>query len=281
VNCHPDYDRLVDLAGRAHQAGRCAVGLPQKDIDRARLYSYAFRLHVIGTFHATQVALRAGSAEDGNPLAAGPRSQALHVLQDLANRAMDPIQPDARALLSTFWHYDRGIRFVAEALGETAQGSGHPRIGTIAGRFTEIVGGITGSNGIYLTRDTEAPEQASFVVPNLGITIVPLVYGDYHSWNLAYLAGERRDVPCHRHHEGVEIHLGFSPLHGDTILGQHKAEIKEGYAMPIPPLTAHGFVNRSDLVHHVPFIFGSLKAGGWGVFLGNCSITPGIIGDRS
>ena len=30
-------------------------------------------------------------------------------------------------------------------------------------------------------QDTQPPPQASFMVPNLGILIVPLVYGDHHS----------------------------------------------------------------------------------------------------
>jgi hypothetical protein len=37
--------------------------------------------------------------------------------------------------------------------------------------------------------------------------------------------------------------------------------------MPIPPETRHGWVNTSERPHHVPFIFGSLDHGGWGVFL--------------
>ena len=74
-------------------------------------------------------------------------------------------------------------------------------------------------------------------------------------------------MPYHLHREGVEIHLGYSPLHGYTVLGDAKAEVAEGYAMPIPPNTRHGYTNIGDQTHHVPFIFGSLKCGGWGVFL--------------
>jgi hypothetical protein len=126
---------------------------------------------------------------------------------------------------------------------------------------------VTAGNGIHLTQDTGAPEQGCFVVPNLGITIVPLVYGDHHSWNLAWLDGERSDVPYHLHREGVEIHLGYNPLHGYTVLGESKAETTESYAMPIPPNTRHGYTNIGHQAHHVPFIFGSLTCGGWGVFL--------------
>ena len=137
----------------------------------------------------------------------------------------------------------------------------------IAGRFQQLVEDITAGNGIHLTRDDQAPVQAGFVVPNLGITIVPLVYGDHHSWNLAYLGGEKHDVPTHRHHFGVEIHLGFPPTHGETVLGAYRAKVEEGYAMPIPPEIDHGWRNTSGQVHHVPFIFGSRKYSGWGIFL--------------
>src|SRR5262249_54968793 len=135
------------------------------------------------------------------------------------------------------------------------------------GRFRAALEPITAGNGIHLTRDREAPEQASFVVPNLGIVIVPLVYGDHHSWNLAYLAGAARDVPTHRHHRGVEIHLGYNPTRGQTVLEDCRADVDEGYAMPIPPETDHGWVNTGAETHHVPFLFGSVAHGGGGVFL--------------
>src|SRR5262249_7082410 len=82
-----------------------------------------------------------------------------------------------------------------------------------------------------------------------------------------YLAGQARNVPTHRHHHGVEIHLGFNPTHGMTVLGKHRAQLVEAYACRTPPETDHGWANPSDQIHHVPFIFGSLKHGGWGVFL--------------
>src|SRR5262249_29587212 len=169
---------------------------------------------------------------------------------------------DARALLATFHRYDTWVRYALYSL-ENAQLQS--KVGM---RFRDVMDEITSGNGIYLRQDTHAPEQGSFVVPNLGITIVPLVYGDYHSWNLAWLPGPRSDVPLHLHREGVEIHLGYGPMRGDTILGKCKAEVADGgYAMPIPPQTTHGYVNHPGRAHHVPFAYGSLKAGGWGVFL--------------
>ena len=151
-------------------------------------------------------------------------------------------------------------------MNEDASCSQDPEVLRITKRFINVVNRVRSSNGIELTRDTEAPEQATFVVPNLGITIVPLVYGDYHSWNLAWLDGDRSDVPYHRHSNGVEIPLGYSPIRGHIVLDNYRALTNEGYALAIPPNTRHGYVNASEKTHHLPFIFGSYKRGGWGVF---------------
>jgi hypothetical protein len=180
---------------------------------------------------------------------------------------MDPVPDDFRVVISTFYRYDRHTRAVVEALHEDSQCSGDTALAAAAARFDQIIEEIRSSNGIHLTRDTEVPSQASFVVPSLGITIVPVVYGDHHSWNLAHLPVDAANVPVHRHHEGVEIHLGYGPMRGTTILGDTCAVIDEGYAMPIPPQTDHGYVNASSMPHHVPFIFGSIRQAGWGVFL--------------
>ena len=237
---HQNYSRLVALAAESHSRGRDPFLATERDIALARLYSYAFRRHVIGAFHATRQKL--GGIEFSN-LRVEDRLAALQV---------------ARAT-----HVAR----VKTALDEACALTRHTALQTICDRFASQMEAITSCNGLSITRDKEAPAQGSFVVPNLGITIVPLVYGDHHSWNLAWLDGERSDVPCHLHREGVEIHLGYSPLHGHTILGNSKAEVKEGYAMPIPPGTRHGYSNIGTLTHHLPFIFGSSSLGGWGVFL--------------
>lgn len=262
---HPDYAALVTTAEQAHRQNRSPAGITARDIALARLYSHAFRLHTIGVFHATGVAL--GDLPPRDQAAASHRVRATEALEDLANQGMETIPDDFRAVLSTFYRYDLGIRRVHDALAREIAAGAPPRLATIADRFGQLVSAITTTNGICLTRDTHAPDQGSFVVPNLGITIVPLVYGDHHSWNLAYLDGEQRNVPTHRHRHGVEIHLGYNPTHGQTVLGDHRTRVDEGYAMPIPPGTDHGWVNDTDQVHHVPFIFGSLVHGGWGVFL--------------
>ena len=262
---HEGYQRLIDLAAECHRQGRRTDLVGPQDIDLARLYCYAFRTHTIGSFHATRLAAESCRTQDG--AARAHLLRAREQLEDLANQGMEPVPDDFRVVLSTLYRYDRGVRRVVDALDHAHLASGDAELEGIGKGFARVTGQITGCNGIHLTRDVEAPEQAAFIVPNLGITIVPLVYGDHHSWNLAHLSEGLLDVPMHRHRFGVEIHLGYQPLEGFMVLGECKAPVREGYAMPIPPMTRHGWVNTSGRVHHVPFIFGSLKHGGWGVFL--------------
>lgn len=269
LRAHPNYERLVSLAAESEKRGRDPFLASDRDIALARLYSHAFRRHVIGAFHATRQEIGAAPFDRGpkDSPAAMQLARAIDVLAELANRSMDPVGRDVRALVSTFNFYARNIQHVVSALHEACRLTGHAGLQLIHDRFVTHMEEITSCNGISLTRDASAPPQGSFVVPNLGITIVPLVYGDQISWNLAWLDGQRSDVPCHLHREGIEIHLGYSPLHGYTILGNAKAEVTEGYAMPIPPGTRHGYTNLGKQTHHVPFIFGSHSLGGWGVFL--------------
>ena len=214
---HDSYRRLVALAAEGHARGRDPFLASEPDVALARLYCHAFRRHVIGAFHATRRALAACPGVTG-PAAEGV-ARADESLADLANRSMDPVGDDARALLSTFHHYATHVERVVAALATACDRSGDGALALVQERFVAEMEAITTGNGIAVVRDDHVPVQGSFVVPNLGITIVPLVYGDHHSWNLAWLDGPRSDVPCHRHRDGVEIHLGFAPLHGHTILG--------------------------------------------------------------
>jgi mannose-6-phosphate isomerase-like protein (cupin superfamily) len=264
LRSHDDYEALAAAARHSHAHSRSVASLTTRDIDLARLYGHAFRAHVIGAFHATRVALEAiAPGPGGEPW----RRQAVHGLESLANQALDPIFPDFRAVVSTFHRYDHGIHEVLAALDSELDRSRDARLEPVRDRFCRAMEAITTSNGIAPTRDDQVPEQASFVVPNLGITIVPLVYGDRHCWDLAYLAGAASNVPRHLHRDGVEIHLGFGKLHGYTVLGDYQAEVTEGYAMPIPPQTPHGFFNTEGQPHFLPFIFGSVRLGGWGIVL--------------
>lgn len=265
LRMHANYERLVALAAESHARGRDPFAATPRDIALARLYCHAFRRHVIGAFHATRREL-AGIDIVGPAAPHGAR--AAESLADLANRSMDPVERDVRALISSFHHYATHVARAVESLARACNlAADCAPLALVRDRFVAHMEAITAGNGISLTRDDAAPAQGCFQVPNLGITIVPLVYGDHHSWNLAWLEGAKSDVPCHVHREGVEIHLGYGPLHGHTILGDVKAEVTEGYAMPIPPGTRHGYSNIGTLTHHVPFIFGSLTLGGWGVFL--------------
>jgi hypothetical protein len=262
---HPAYAQLIEKAASSHRQFRSPTDISAADVGRARLYCYAFRGQSIGAFHATRAALEACSPAVG--LSAAWRQRATEVLVDLANQGMEPVPDNFRAVIATLYRYHLGIERVIDSLARDRQASGDPRLAEIEANFRVAVDDIRNGCGIHVAQDLEAPKQASFVVPNLGIIIVPLVYGDHHSWNLAYLTGQARDVPVHRHHHGVEIHLGYNPTHGITILGKHRAQVDDGYAMPIPPETYHGWVNTSETPHHVPFIFGSSHHGGWGIFL--------------
>jgi len=291
---HDRYAALAAAADVAHASGRSPLDVSAEQVALGRLYSYAFRGHTIGAFHATRVALEALPPAPGRGVEQVYRERAAELLGDLADMAMGLIGADARAVLWDFHQYDRGVRRVVAAMDSAMAAAGGrlpmagsaPSPGTSPGpargeggpmhppdtlpgvrdRFVAAINRITSCNGVYLARDDEAPEQASFIVPGLGITIVPLIYGDFHSWNLAWLTESTRDVPRHQHREAAEIHLGYTPIAGATIYGDCYAEVPEGYAMPIPPGTPHGYVNPTDLDHHVPFIYGSMKAGGWGVF---------------
>ena len=265
LRLHSIYQELIEKANQSHEKNRNPEGVTGEDVDRARLYCYAFRRHTIGTFHATRHVLLA--RPEPPLLDSAWRVRASEALRDMANQAMETVPHDFRAVNGVLYRYHLGVTRVIDSLQRDYLDSHDAEVDAIAQRFQKIVEDITANNGIDLTRDDEAPVQAGFIVPNLGITIVPLVYGDHHSWNLAYLAGDQKNVPIHRHHSGVEIHLGFNPTHGQTVLGAHRANVDEGYAMPVPPETDHGWINTGDEIHHVPFIFGSRQYGGWGVFL--------------
>lgn len=259
------YHALLEQARTSHDTGRATNQITTDQTDLARLYSYAYRAHTIGAFHATRLAI--DTIEPTNALCGAHLQRAAEQLEDLANQGMEPVPDDFRVVLSTFFRYDRGVRRVIDAIEKAFNATGNTEVEAIGRRFANAMAAIWSSPGICPTRDTDAPPQASFIVPNLGITIVPLVYGDHHSWNLAYLNPQNLDVPFHRHQFGVEVHLGYRPLGGLMVLGNCRAPVTESYALPIPPMTRHGWVNTSDRVHHVPFIFGSLVHAGWGVFL--------------
>ena len=47
MKMHQNYSRLVSLAAESHSRGRDPFLANERDIALARLYSYAFRRHVI------------------------------------------------------------------------------------------------------------------------------------------------------------------------------------------------------------------------------------------
>ena len=275
-DAHPHYSRLVGLACAAHAGGRNPDAFTAEDIARARLYCHAFRRQSIGAFHATRVALE--EMPDPTGAAALHRLRAREILADLGNLAIDPIPHDHRALLGPFYRYEYGLQRALQEMEEWAKVAADERVNAIADRFIARIRPLRSGPSLETVRDDVAPEQGGFVVPGLGITIFPLVYGDHHSWNLAWLDPRQSDVPHHRHFHGVEIHLGYGPMAGHVVLGDCRTRMTEGYALPIPPDTRHGYINDSPLPHNLPFIFGSMKRGGWGVFF-DVDPRPVTLGD--
>lgn len=255
------YNHLQEKASWSHTHGRDVFAITESDIDAARLFAYAYRSQAIGTFHATSVAL-----EDPAVAAHSSMAQARLLLGELEAKAGDTVPRDFRAVVSTFYFYDQWVAQVFRLLKESATGARNTNIERIADNFGQNIERVTNCNGIYLARDTSLPEQGAFNVANLGISILPVIYGDHHSWNAAFLPAQHFGVPVHRHLKGAEIHLGFAPTQGQTILGSCSTQVSEGYAMPIPPMTEHGFHNTSGHDHILPFIFGSRVLTGWGVF---------------
>ena len=268
MNLHTSdsYEHVVDKARWSHAHGRTVSHILPADIEAARLFSYGYRAQTIGAFHATRVAIEAQAAKSFGAYVDSCLYQARFLLEQLETKAVDPIFPDHRAVISTLYSYDQSITLAMDVMEKACARRTHPHLKTIRDLFAKNIQQVTAGNGLYVARDVELPEQGAFVVPDLDISIAPIIYGDHHSWNTAFLAGDRPGVSVHRHHWGAEIHLGFSPTNGQTILGDCFTEVNEGYAMPIPPMTDHGFLNTSGHDHVLPFVFGSLKMAGWGIF---------------
>ena len=258
------YRQLVEKAVWSHQNRRSVFHIEEEDIARARLYSYGYRTQTIGAFHACHEALEGILESEGNDSDGLARS--LRFLDELVGLSILPVPADFRVLLFTLYFYDLKIRETIASLDSYCAASRSPAVQTIRDRFIAIIEQVPLSNGVSIARDNVVPEQGTFQVPTLGFTLVPLVYGDHHSWSSAYVTSDAQGKTTHRHRQGVEIHLGFSPIHGRTILGDSCTELLEGYAMPIPAMTDHGFDNLSQHKHLVPFVFGSATLGGWGVF---------------
>jgi mannose-6-phosphate isomerase-like protein (cupin superfamily) len=260
------YAQLLDKARWSHANGRNVFHILQTDIDAARLFSYGYRSQAIGTFHATRVAIEAEENGTTGPYVKTCLLQARILLDQLEAKAGESVPHDFRAVISTLYYYDQWVNQVAQVLEKASVRGTNSRLETICQRFVQNIEPVSSGNGIYVARDLVLPEQGAFIVPNLGISVVPVIYGDYHSWNAAFLTADQVGVSVHRHRKGAEIHLGYSPVKGRTILGEDFAEVSEGYAMAIPPMTDHGFFNTSGHDHILPFVFGSLTMTGWGIF---------------
>ncbi|MSP93616.1 MAG: hypothetical protein EXR79_17790, partial [Myxococcales bacterium] len=247
MTAHPAYDGLAQRALACLQGRRDVSGLADVDIQRARLYAYAYRTQTIGSFHATREAL-APWADDAHVALARAR------LRDLQGLAMQLVPSDFRAAAPVLAWYHAWCDDVALALLQSPAGD---PVQAIRARFLAAIQKIRASNGLVPLRDDVLPEQASYQVPGIEVVIAPLVYGDHLSWNTAYLTADSAGATTHRHHFQVEIHLGYGPLRGRTLMNGRAALVEASYAMPIPPMVDHGFDNLSGHAHFVPFVFGS------------------------
>ena len=260
------YRDLLDKIHWSLQHGRDVLHLAQTDIDRARLFAYGYRSQTIGTFHATRTAVESAIHSVTNSHTRSHLTRATALLTQLEDEAIQIVPQDFRAALSTLYRYDQWANDALDSIQTAMICKTNPELEFIGQLFSSNLDAVVGTDGLYIANDTHVPQQGAFLVPSLGITIVPLIYGDFHSWNFAYLPSNQSGVPIHRHRAGAEIHLGRSRVNGFTVLGNCQADVQEGYAMPIPPTVEHGFYNRSGHDHILPFVFGSLALGGWGIF---------------
>src|ERR1700678_2616585 len=112
------YAQTIDKAHWSHAHGRTFEHILPEDIETARLFSYGFRAQTIGVFHATRVLLRIELKRNPASQAAECLEKACLCLEQLETRAVDPIMPDHRALISTLYSYDRWTNQVDELLSK-------------------------------------------------------------------------------------------------------------------------------------------------------------------
>jgi hypothetical protein len=254
------YRQVLDGIAWSQAHGYGVFHLTDDDIALGRLFAYGFRTQTVGAFRAARMLLDRLAA----PTAATTRAVA--ALRGLEELSLVPVPTDFRAVVATVAAYDRGARQAVAALDDHLAAGHDDGVATIRDRFVANLCRVTSGDGIWTASDLDTPEQGVFKVPGITVVIVPLVYGDFHSWNTALCVAGSIGQTTHRHQQGVEIHLGFQPLHGRTLLGDHATTLREGYAMPIPTLVDHGYDNLSDEDHLLPLVFGSLRLGGWGIF---------------
>ncbi len=254
-------DKLEELFERAKQAvehGRNAFELSEDDVARARLCCYAFRTQTIGLFSAAAELARKNRPQDMDWHYMLPSALALQALGCLDvptdHRAALGLLPAYLKLFDDLTAWITPLSIDWEEAAEYA---------AALERWREQ---LAARGGLWVARDDRVDSWQAYKVPGLEVRILPLVYMQRHSWNVAQLGPESVGRTFHFHRAGVEIHFGFSPLHGLTVLGNCAAEVREGYAMPIPSGVLHGFDTLREGTHLLPFTFGSTRFAGWGIF---------------
>ncbi len=256
-----EYDELIEKTATSISKGRDPRLFNARDVALARMFCYAWRSQTIGLFHTIRSRLESlrSTAPSDHTLA-----ETRHTVVLLQQFATWPIPRDFRAALGPLWSYHVLGHRLEQLLAENM--SRHPDLSPLCRSLRQLLDDIRTCGGIWVGRCDRVVPERIFQVPGIAVEIQPVVYMEHHSWNVARLGPESVGRTVHKHSRGVEIHLGFSPLHGLTILGDCAAEVEEGYAMPIPVGTPHGFDTLREEIHLLPFIFGSNCYAGWGIF---------------
>src|SRR5262249_54226510 len=133
LQMHPTYAGIVEKAYASHRSNRDPKDISPSDIIHARLYTYAFRRHVIGAFDATRKALAKVPIVDR--FAELHRQRALEALEDLGNQAMSVVPNDFRVVIDTLYQTHRKLMQAIESLDAEYEICRDPALDNIKQRF--------------------------------------------------------------------------------------------------------------------------------------------------
>ena len=138
LRSHPNYVRLVALAAESHARGRDPSAATSRDVALSRLYSHAFRRHVIGAFHATRrdlagvegevfhnaidtAAFTAAPVDAGGTAGTGARNRLVYVGRIVPGKGWDLALATAEQLAAD--HPEMELHIVGDGIDRTALAS--------------------------------------------------------------------------------------------------------------------------------------------------------------
>src|SRR5215831_4256427 len=104
LRCSESYQITLDKARWSHANGRRVFHIEERDIQRGRLFAYAFRSQTIGLFHATRLSVQARLKRGMPPGSSEYSERAIRILEQLQAHAIQPVPRDFRVLLSTLYY---------------------------------------------------------------------------------------------------------------------------------------------------------------------------------